>query len=147
MKFCTCKLLPPAPSRPHGKACGEASSNVELLLEHSSGERLKLTALSVPVIGSPLPSGVNVDYFHLEGLELADLIEEDNESHIDILIGSDFYWDLVSGDTIRGKTGPVVVRIRTDRKTAKLRVVYDESAKPDEGKISLNDFLRFSPPF
>lgn len=71
-----------------------------------------MTALSVPVTCSPLPSAVNIDetYSHLEGLELADPIDEDNESHIDILIASDFYWHMVSGDTIRGETGHVAVR-------------------------------------
>jgi hypothetical protein len=37
--------------------------------------------------------------------------------------------------------------IRTDRKTTKLRVVYDGSAKPNENKLSLNDSLRTGPNF
>ena len=51
-------------------------NDVELLLENSSGERIKLTGLSVPVICSPLSSAVNVDYSHLEGLGLADPVNK-----------------------------------------------------------------------
>jgi hypothetical protein len=35
--------------------------------------------------------------------------------------------------------------IRTDRKTTKLRVVYDGSAKPNENKLSLNNSLQTGP--
>ena len=88
----------------------QTCSNVQLVLENSSGEKIDLTALSVPVICSPLPPAVDVDYPHLEGLELADPLDEDNESRIDILIGSDFYWNIVTGDIIRGGSGPIAVR-------------------------------------
>ena len=64
--------------------------------------------MNFPVICSPLPSGVNVgDYSHLEGLELADNFG--NTESIDVLIGSDFYWDFVSGDSVKGDEGPTAV--------------------------------------
>ena len=88
----------------------QTCNNVQLVLENSSGEKIDLTALSVPVICSPLPPAIDVDYPHLEGLELADPLDEDNESRIDILIGSDFYWNIVTGDIIRGGSGPIAVR-------------------------------------
>ncbi|XP_068690987.1 uncharacterized protein [Montipora foliosa] len=51
---------------------------------------------------------VNVaDYVHLEGLELADNF--DNTESIDVLIGSDYYWDFVSGDSIKGDQGLTAV--------------------------------------
>ena len=50
----------------------QTCNNVQLVLENSSVEKMDLTALSVPVICSPLPPAVDVDYPHLEGLELAD---------------------------------------------------------------------------
>ena len=31
---------------------------------------------------------------------------------VDMLIGSDIYWDLVTGETIRGQSGPVAVNTR-----------------------------------
>ncbi|KAK3754303.1 hypothetical protein QZH41_006636 [Actinostola sp. cb2023] len=52
-----------------------------------------------------------VDYPHLEGLELADYdYAGTNESDaIDILIGSDHYWDIVTGDIARGDNGPTAI--------------------------------------
>jgi hypothetical protein len=88
----------------------QTCNNVQLVLENSSVEKMDLTALSVPVICSPLPPAVDVDYPHLEGLELADPLDEDNESRIDILIGSEFYWNIVTGDIIRGGSCPIAVR-------------------------------------
>ena len=64
--------------------------------------------MNFPVICSPLPSRINIDdYVHLEGLELADNF--DNTESSDVLIGSDYYWDFVSGDSIKGDQGPTAV--------------------------------------
>ncbi len=73
-----------------------------------NGDTTCIQALSYPNICSPLNSQVNVNvYSHLEDLELADA---DNDSgRIDILIGSDYYWDLVTGEVIRGDYGPVAL--------------------------------------
>jgi len=45
---------------------------------------------------------------HLQELELADSAESPDS--IDILIGSDHYWDFVTGETIQGDFGPTAVR-------------------------------------
>ena len=81
---------------------------VRLRLKNHVGEETEITALSYPTICSPLPSKVKVNYPHLEGLALADSLD-DSCGDIDILIGSDYYWDLVSGETIRGDSGPTAV--------------------------------------
>ena len=47
-------------------------------------------------------------YTHLAGLDLADL-SPDETLQVDMLIGSDFYWDFITGRTIRGRSGPVAV--------------------------------------
>ena len=81
---------------------------VKLCLQTRNREELELYAVNFPVICSPLPSRVNVaNYIHLEGLELADNF--DNTESIDVLIGSDYYWDFVSGDSIKGDQGPTAV--------------------------------------
>ncbi|XP_044184801.1 uncharacterized protein LOC122964943 [Acropora millepora] len=81
---------------------------VKLCLQTRQHEELELYAVNFPVICSPLPSRVNVaNYIHLEGLELADNF--DNTESIDVLIGSDYYWDFVSGDSIKGDQGPTAV--------------------------------------
>ncbi|XP_044165233.1 uncharacterized protein LOC122949165 [Acropora millepora] len=81
---------------------------VKLCLQTRQHEELELYAVNFPVICSSLPSRVNVaNYIHLEGLELADNF--DNTESIDVLIGSDYYWDFVSGDSIKGDQGPTAV--------------------------------------
>jgi hypothetical protein len=48
----------------------------------------------------------------LNGLDLADDIEETSPHEIDVLVGSDFYWDLITGQIRRGSTGPVAIHTR-----------------------------------
>ena len=81
---------------------------VKLCLQTRNHKELELYAVNFPVICSPLPSRVNVaDFVHLKGLELAD--DFDNTESIDVLIDSDYYWDFVSGDSIKGDQGPTAV--------------------------------------
>ena len=66
-------------------------------------------ACTSPVICSNLPVPVNVNtYTHLQGLDLAD---NGNFPHnaIDILISSDYYWQVVTGDIVNGDCGPVAM--------------------------------------
>jgi hypothetical protein len=46
---------------------------------------------------------------HLDGLELIDFDDDSNDNAIDILIGADHYWDIVTGDVVKGESGPTVV--------------------------------------
>ena len=81
---------------------------VTLPLRNKQNEYLEITALNFPVICSPLPKHVDInDYPHLQGLGLADSSE--SQCGIDILIGSDHYWDIVTGETIRGHSGPTAI--------------------------------------
>ena len=67
-----------------------------------------ISALSFPFICSPLSTKIEVDqYPHLQGLQLAD--SSDSNDSIDVLIGSDHYWDLIEGDTVRGEFGPETI--------------------------------------
>ncbi|XP_028413524.1 uncharacterized protein LOC114536361 [Dendronephthya gigantea] len=79
-----------------------------LVLRSNKNEDVIISALSFPVICSPLITKIEVDqYPHLQGLQLAD--SSDSNDSIDVLIGSDHYWDLVEGDTVRGEFGPVAI--------------------------------------
>ena len=88
-------------------------SVVKLYLQgHAQGEVISISALTSPVICSPLPSAVRVEkYPHLRGLQLADNCKGVN-GEIDILIGSNHYWSIVSGDALRGEHGPVAVNCK-----------------------------------
>ena len=48
-------------------------------------------------------------YPHLSGLEFADELGNGQEPHVDILVGSDHYWDLITGRVWRGSDGPVAI--------------------------------------
>ena len=55
----------------------------------------------VSIIKSVNSENFHINTFvHLEGLELTD--DFDNTESINVLIGSDYYWDFVSGDPIKG---------------------------------------------
>ena len=83
---------------------------VELNLEDKDHAKVTIKAPSFPVICSSLRSRINVQEFsHLDGLELADDIEHDGNEEIDVLIGSDYYWIVVTGETKKGESGPVAV--------------------------------------
>ena len=76
---------------------------IEVRLQGRQGSTVTIGVLSFPTTCAPLPSPVEVDqYLHLQGLELADqsLDLNDNSESIDALIGSDFYWDVVTGDHV-----------------------------------------------
>jgi hypothetical protein len=71
---------------------------------------LSLTAFVVPAICQPLrhqtTQAAQEIYHHLEGLNLADLNAGEEELEVDILVGSDQYWNLITGAVRRGDSGP-----------------------------------------
>ena len=85
---------------------------VKLQLKGRSRD-IGISALSLPKICAPLTEMLDVDdYPHLEGLQLADdhLIDNnETSSDIDILIGSDYYYDIITGEIQRGDVGPCAV--------------------------------------
>ena len=89
---------------------------IELGVKVEGNETLKLSALVVPFICNPLTSQpINhskQSYDQLIGLELADSAEVSDVLEIDLLIGSDSYWDLVTGQVIRGDSGPTAIRTK-----------------------------------
>jgi len=77
-------------------------------------EDIQLTALAFHTICSPLPRAVNIhQYPSLQKLDLADCLIANNMvsncSNIDVLIGSDYYWDLVLGEMKRQDNGLVAL--------------------------------------
>ena len=64
-----------------------------------------------PLVGQPISSCAG-EYPHLSGLELADSSSNSSTLPIDALIGSDYYWHLVTGGVCRGTSGPVVIHTK-----------------------------------
>ena len=80
-----------------------------MLRKPGINERLKIVVCISPVICSSLPSLVNVSkYAHIKCLDLADSGSL-RRGDIDMLIGSDYYWQVVTGDIVNGDSGPVAI--------------------------------------
>ena len=89
---------------------------VQLSVKTKDHGTLNVTALVVPTIYHPLTSQpINHSqecYDHLKGLELADTADASDKLEVDVLIGSDLYWTLVTGRVIRGKSGPIAIHTK-----------------------------------
>ena len=71
---------------------------------------IEVSALSFPKICAPLSTTLDIDeYPHLQGLQLADDSLLNNDANVDILIGSDHYYDIITGEIQRGDGGPCAV--------------------------------------
>ena len=75
---------------------------VRVPLKAKYGKDVELTAICHYKICSPLPVKVNFqEYVHLDGLEFADNLESENDQeNIQILIGSDRYWDMTTDEKL-----------------------------------------------
>ena len=73
-----------------------------------------MPAYVVPTICAPISNQMiqftQKTYPHLHGPELADNSHGSEELSVDLLIGADFYWHLVTGETVRDvNPGPVAI--------------------------------------
>ena len=70
----------------------------------------------VPLMCQPLTSQpfdlCKSKYPHLCDLDLVDSSDKEGSIDVDLLIGSDYYWCIVTGDTRQGEGGPVAVHTR-----------------------------------
>ena len=77
---------------------------------------MQLSLYVVPMICEPLVSqpiaACAKENQHLASLDLADFSESDQGLEVDILIGSDYYWDLVTGGVCRGSNGPTAIHTK-----------------------------------
>lgn len=80
---------------------------------NGQGECVNLNAYSVPTICSPICNQatrhIQEHYPHLQGLTLANACGEDQEFDVDLLIGCDQYWSIVTGDVVKAKSGPTAI--------------------------------------
>ena len=78
-----------------------------------TGDPIHVLFSTVPFICEPLscqPIAYTKErYRHLANLDLADFSRVGDELQIDALIGSDHYWQLVTGKVIQGESGPTAI--------------------------------------
>ena len=86
---------------------------VKIRLKTVDGNVIELPLLSVPLICKPLShqpiSTCKSSYAHLALLDFADIDDGKGELPIDILIGSDHYWKIVTGKVVQGESGPTAI--------------------------------------
>lgn len=89
---------------------------VRLGLATRDGTPKHLMLFTVPTICEPITSQpISVccsNFEHLAGIDLADSSNGRGSLEVDILIGSDQYWEFVTGETRRGSSGPVAISTR-----------------------------------
>ncbi len=71
---------------------------------------MSLSLYVMPNICEPLPCVQQ--YPHLLGLQLVDLANIESSMPVDVLIGSNYYWQLVTGSICKGANGPVAVHTK-----------------------------------
>ena len=64
-----------------------------------------------PLVGQPIAACLE-NHPHLRGLELADFSTSESNLPVDVLIGSDYYWELVTGSVCKGASGPTAVHTK-----------------------------------
>jgi hypothetical protein len=88
---------------------------VQLKVLTKNSDPLILATVVVPHICDPIrapPITATGAHEHLNGLELADSDYLGGELEIDVLVGSDHYWEVVTGRIIRGTSGPAAVETK-----------------------------------
>ena len=74
---------------------------------------LEVSLFVVPHICDPLSvQPVSTGYHHLLSLDLADHCCGSEPLEVDFLMGSDIYWDIVTGEVVGGPDGPVALNTR-----------------------------------
>ena len=87
---------------------------VEVCLGRAGCQEIEICALGFPVLCLLLPNKIEVKFPHLDGLEFAREFDESDDESDDILIGSDYYWEKVNGETVHGESGPTAVKNELD---------------------------------
>lgn len=89
---------------------------VQVGVRMRDGSTLQLSLFAVPMICEPLvsqPVTASAEiHHHLVSLDLADCSDGESAMGVDVLVGSDYYWDLVTGDVCRGNSGPTAIHTR-----------------------------------
>lgn len=89
---------------------------LEVGLKLKNGQNQIVTLFSVPMICETLIAHPLAECReacpHLTGLELADDPGDNQQLQVDVLIGSDHYWDLITGRLRKGISGPVAIHTK-----------------------------------
>ena len=111
----------PSPNRKSKYICPNKTNAqvidvVNLGIETAHGENIEMFAFMVPLICQPLKnqyvSNASKTYPHLTNLHLPDYSSGEDNAKVDILIGSDHYWKIVTEKNRQGDSGPTAIQMR-----------------------------------
>ena len=89
---------------------------MEISIKAKDGAMIYITALVVPVVCDPVchqpVSLTQGTYDYLSGLDLTDSSTSGADLDIDVLVGSDYYWTLVTGCVLWNQDGPTAIHSR-----------------------------------
>ena len=94
-----------------GEAVPSELQSASIAILTNDGGEVPISVLVVPKIAAPLQNAMPLpgdQYPYLHGLKLTHPVGSDNKFEITLLIGADFYWNLVQDKIIRGN-GPTAV--------------------------------------
>ena len=94
-----------------GEAVPKELQMTSISLQTNDGTEVPISVLIVPKIAAPLQNLVPIPgnhYPHLHGLPLAHPVRNSDNFEITLLIGADFYWNIVQDRIVRGN-GPTAV--------------------------------------
>ena len=95
------------------RAQSKPCEGVRVRIKTKSKQELELDLFVVPHICDPLItqplSTCFSEHPHLSHLDFADDNVDETPREIDMLIGSDSYWNIVMGEILRGSGGPIAV--------------------------------------
>ncbi|XP_071132834.1 uncharacterized protein [Mytilus edulis] len=97
---------------------GETNANARRLdkatvyVETETGHKIPIQVLIVPMIATPLQNHIRYidrNNNYLKGLKLAHPVTQQDTFEISLLIGADFYWEIIEDKVVRGN-GPIAVK-------------------------------------
>ena len=109
--------------------------STSIAIQTNDGGEVPVSVLVVPKIATPLQNAVPLpenQYPYLHGLQLAHPVGSDNKFEITLLVGADFYWNLVQDKIIRGN-GPTAVE-------PKIGYLLSGPLSPSDTKASISMF-------
>ena len=114
--------------------------SVVILNLEVNDEVVIISTLSSPAICSPLDSKVDIaSYPHLHGLAFADN-SNSCRKHVELLLGVDHYYNIVTGEIIRASAGPVAVSSKMDWLLAGSNLLSSKNAYRLSAMMLVNSF-------
>ena len=88
-----------------------ALMSLQHLVKEKNWNYLRFLNICEPLLAQPVDLCSRM-YSHLAPLNLADTHQGDTPVEVDMLIGSDFYWQLTIKEIIQGQVGPVAINTK-----------------------------------